>query len=170
LRLLKKCYLEALLTQKPNKQLPKDDIILSQRSYDNRAASEPRSPQGDLDYKKLWEDCQEENKRLSEDIGTVRYQLEMVKNQLEVAAQASALRSVSDTEKSEKKNMERKLIEIRNELKLFTLSGNVTSQQLERLGQEIEDLKYENLTLSRNVLGLIPPEDKDEEGKESNSI
>jgi len=172
LRLLKKCYLEALLTQKPHKHWPvsKDNIVPNQRNHENRIVIDPRSPQGDLNYKKLWEDCQAENRKLSQDIDTVRAQLGMVKHQLEVAAQASALNSVSDTEKSEKRNMEKKLIEIRNELKLFTLSGNVTSQQLERLGQEIEDLKYENLTLSQNVLGLIPGEEKQKQAKDHHSV
>jgi len=78
--------------------------------------------------------------------------------------------------KYDKKNMERKLIEIRNELKVFTLSGNVTSQQqLERLGREIEELKYENRNLSNNVMDLMPddghdPRQHDRNNKDSNSI
>jgi hypothetical protein len=33
------------------------------------------------------------------------------------------------------------------------------------LGQESEDLEYENLTLSRNILGLILPEEEEDQAK-----
>ena len=84
----------------------------------------------------MYEDCHHENRQLSQDIHSVKLQLEKVKHQLEVAAQvemvltrsqvkleniifqASALIPATANMKYDKKNMERKLLEIRNELKV----------------------------------------------------
>lgn len=158
LKLLKKYYLEALLAQ----QMPSERDNITSGSQDNDNI---------MDYKKMYEECHRENRQLSYDIHGVKLQLQKVKHQLELAAQASALNPVSDDLKYDKNKMDKKLIEIRNELKLFTLSGNVTSQQLERLGKEIEELKFENRSLSQNVMTLMPADHLElEQTRDSSSI
>jgi len=124
-----------------------------------------------VDYKQLYEDCSRENKQLSEDISGVKLQLERVKHQLDLADQASLLNPGAEYSAGEKENIDRKLTDIRNELKLYTISGTVTSQQLDRLGKQIEELKFENKSLSKNVSKMKPSENnkRDQNGRGHNS-
>jgi len=116
---------------------------LSQTSQEFKTKSNLKSQNGEIDYKKLWEESQAENARLRLDMNSIRSDLDSTKYQLEAAIQASAKNSVSDTEKREKKVLEKKLAEMEEELK-----------QLQKLKSENEKLKSENRALTRVVSKL----------------
>merc|ERR1711874_313089 len=116
---------------------------LSQTSQEAKIKSSLKSQNGELDYKKLWEESQAENARLRLDMNSIRSDLDSTRHQLEAAIQASAKNSVSDTEKREKKVLEKKLAEMEEELK-----------QLQKLKSENEKLKSENRALTRVVSKL----------------
>jgi len=115
----------------------------SQTSQDLKTRNNLKSQNGDIDYKKLWEESQAENARLRLDMNAIRSDLDSTRHQLEAAIQASAKNSVSDTEKREKKVLEKKLAEMEEELK-----------QLQKLKSENEKLKSENRALTRVVSKL----------------
>jgi len=72
-----------------------------------------------------------ENLRLRSEINNLRYDLEAANRHLDIAFQESAKNSGSDTEKHrEKKQMEKKLSNIREQIKGLTISGNLTSQTM----------------------------------------
>jgi len=116
---------------------------LSQTSQEAKSRSSLKSQNGEVDYKKLWEESQAENVRLRLDMNSIRSDLDSTRHQLEAAIQASAKNSVSDTEKREKKVLEKKLAEMEEELK-----------QLQKLKSENEKLKSENRALTRVVSKL----------------
>jgi len=98
---------------------------------------------GQVDYKKLWEESQEENSRLRSEMEATRLDLDSTRQQLDSAIQVLAKNSVSDIEKREKKVLEKKLGEMEDELK-----------QLQKLKSENEKLKSENRALTRVVSKL----------------
>jgi len=98
---------------------------------------------GQVDYKKLWEESQEENSRLRSEMEATRQDLDSTRQQLDSAIQVLAKNSVSDIEKREKKVLEKKLGEMEDELK-----------QLQKLKSENEKLKSENRALTRVVSKL----------------
>jgi len=102
-----------------------------------------KSQNGEIDYKKLWEESQSENSRLRTEMSSIRTDLDSTRQQLEAAIQASTKNSISDSEKREKKMLERKLSEMEEELK-----------QLQKLKTENEKLKSENRALTRVVSKL----------------
>merc|ERR1712106_875849 len=116
---------------------------LSQTSQELKTRSSLKSQNGEIDYKKLWEESQAENARLRLDMNSIRSDLDSTRHQLEAAIQALAKNSVSDTEKREKKVLEKKLAEMEEELK-----------QLQKLKSENEKLKSENRALTRVVSKL----------------
>jgi len=116
---------------------------LSQTGQEAKSRSSLKSQNGEVDYKKLWEESQAENVRLRLDMNSIRSDLDSTRHQLEAAIQASAKNSVSDTEKREKKVLEKKLAEMEEELK-----------QLQKLKSENEKLKSENRALTRVVSKL----------------
>merc|ERR1712059_113693 len=97
----------------------------------------------EVDYKKLWEESQLENNRLKHDMTSIRSDLNSTRQQLETAAQASAKNSVSDSEKREKKILEKKLAEMEDELKT-----------LEQLKSDNQRLRDENGALIRVISKL----------------
>merc|ERR1719468_645634 len=97
------------------------------------AKSKATNQNGEIDYKKLWEESETENTRLRKELMTIKQDLESSKHQLESAVQASTKNSISDTEKREKKVLEKKLAEMEEELKLLALSENLTDQTLDQL-------------------------------------
>eukprot|EP00092_Neocalanus_flemingeri_P058208 GFUD01069322.1.p1 GENE.GFUD01069322.1~~GFUD01069322.1.p1 ORF type:complete len:860 (-),score=222.78 GFUD01069322.1:825-3404(-) len=115
----------------------------SQTNQEFKTKSNLKSQNGEIDYKKLWEESQAENARLRLDMNAIRSDLDSTRHQLEAAIQASAKNSVSDTEKREKKVLEKKLAEMEEELK-----------QLQKLKSENEKLKSENRALTRVVSKL----------------
>jgi len=115
----------------------------SQTSQEFKTKTNLKSQNGEIDYKKLWEESQAENARLRLDMNAIRSDLDSTRHQLEAAIQASAKNSVSDTEKREKKVLEKKLGEMEEELK-----------QLQKLKSENEKLKSENRALTRVVSKL----------------
>merc|ERR1719341_2968955 len=115
----------------------------SQTSQEFKTRSSLKSQNGEIDYKKLWEESQAENARLRLDMNSIRSDLDSTRHQLEAAIQASAKNNVSDTEKREKKVLEKKLAEMEEELK-----------QLQKLKSENEKLKSENRALTRVVSKL----------------
>lgn len=115
----------------------------SQTSQEFKTRSSLKSQNGEIDYKKLWEESQAENARLRLDMNSIRSDLDSTRHQLEAAIQASAKNSVSDTEKREKKVLEKKLAEMEEELK--------TLDQLKADNQRLRD---ENGALIRVISKL----------------
>merc|ERR1711892_1087507 len=115
----------------------------SQTSQEFKTKSSLKSQNGEIDYKKLWEESQAENARLRLDMNSIRSDLDSTRHQLEAAIQASAKNSVSDTEKREKKVLEKKLAEMEEELK--------TLDQLKADNQRLRD---ENGALIRVISKL----------------
>jgi len=76
-------------------------------------------------------------------MSSIRTDLDSTRHQLESAIQASTKNSISDSEKREKKMLEKKLSEMEEELK-----------QLQKLKSENEKLKSENRALTRVVSKL----------------
>jgi len=99
---------------------------------------------GEIDYKKLWEESQVENERLRDRLRTTHEDLSKCKDQLDKAFQVSNARNaMTEAEKRERRALERKLSEMEEELK-----------QLQKLKAENEKLKAENRALTRVVSKL----------------
>jgi len=98
---------------------------------------------GQVDYKKLWEESQEENSRLRSEMEATRQDLDSTRQQLDSAIQVLAKNSVSDIEKREKKVLEKKLGEMEDELKT-----------LEQLKADNQRLRDENGALIRVISKL----------------
>jgi len=105
--------------------------------------SKSKSQNGDIDYKKLWEESQAENTRLRMEMSSMRQDLDSTKHQLESAVQASQKNAVSDAEKREKKILEKKLSEMEEELKT-----------LDQLKSDNQRLRDENGALIRVISKL----------------
>jgi len=108
--------------------------------------SRGKSQNGDVDYKKLWEESQKQNSRLREDNDRMRDDLSHATRQLDKSKaqnQASSSGGLSDQEKREKKALEKKLLEMEEELR-----------QIPKLKAENERLKSENRALTRVVAKL----------------
>ncbi|XP_017754417.1 PREDICTED: protein phosphatase 1 regulatory subunit 12A isoform X5 [Eufriesea mexicana] len=101
------------------------------------------SENGELDYKKLYEESQAENERLKEKLRRSDEQLKEARNLLDKAQSAQNKIVLSEAEKRERRAMERKLSEMEEELK-----------QLQKLKAENERLKAENRALTRVVSKL----------------
>ncbi|CAK9829301.1 Protein phosphatase 1 regulatory subunit 12A [Anthophora retusa] len=101
------------------------------------------SENGELDYKKLYEESQAENERLKEKLKRSDEQLKETRNLLDKAQSAQNKAALSEAEKRERRAMERKLSEMEEELK-----------QLQKLKAENERLKAENRALTRVVSKL----------------
>jgi len=102
-----------------------------------------KSQNGELDYKKLWEESQTENSKLKSEMNSIRTDLNSTRHQLETAIQASTKNSISDSEKREKKILEKKLAEMEEELK-----------SLEQLKADNQRLRDENGALIRVISKL----------------
>ncbi|XP_077256960.1 myosin binding subunit isoform X1 [Temnothorax americanus] len=101
------------------------------------------SENGELDYKKLYEESQVENERLKEKLKRSDEQLKEVRHLLEKTQINQNKVILSEAEKRERRAMERKLSEMEEELK-----------QLQKLKAENERLKAENRALTRVVSKL----------------
>ncbi|XP_012230930.1 protein phosphatase 1 regulatory subunit 12A isoform X3 [Linepithema humile] len=101
------------------------------------------SENGELDYKKLYEESQADNERLKEKLKRSDEQLKDVRSLLEKAQSNQNKVFLSEAEKRERRAMERKLSEMEEELK-----------QLQKLKAENERLKAENRALTRVVSKL----------------
>jgi len=91
----------------------------------------------------LWEDSQAENSKLKTEMSSIRTDLDSTRQQLETAIQASTKNSISDSEKREKKILEKKLAEMEDELK-----------SLEQLKADNQRLRDENGALIRVISKL----------------
>ncbi|XP_029428221.1 protein phosphatase 1 regulatory subunit 12B-like isoform X1 [Rhinatrema bivittatum] len=92
---------------------------------ENRLASlSSRTDDGDKDYKKLYENAVSENEKLKAKLRDAKLELADIKSKLEKAAQKQDKSldrsSVLETEKREKRALERKLSEMEEELKILT--------------------------------------------------
>ncbi|KAL6423302.1 hypothetical protein ACFW04_010153 [Cataglyphis niger] len=118
-------------------------------SLSSEASSTPirlksnNSENGELDYKKLYEESQAENERLKDKLKRSDEQLKEVRSLLEKAQINQNKVILSEAEKRERRAMERKLSEMEEELK-----------QLQKLKAENERLKAENRALTRVVSKL----------------
>ncbi|XP_043502572.1 protein phosphatase 1 regulatory subunit 12B isoform X7 [Polistes fuscatus] len=101
------------------------------------------SENGEIDYKKLYEESQAENERLREKLKRSDEQLKEVRSLLDKAQNSQNKSVLSEAEKRERRAMERKLSEMEEELK-----------QLQKLKAENERLKAENRALTRVVSKL----------------
>ncbi|XP_051173003.1 protein phosphatase 1 regulatory subunit 12A isoform X2 [Leptopilina boulardi] len=101
------------------------------------------SENGELDYKKLYEESQAENERLREKLRRSDEQLKEVRGLLDKAQNTQNKNNLSETEKRERRAMERKLSEMEEELKV-----------MEQLKCENQKLKDENGALIRVISKL----------------
>ncbi|XP_044731739.1 protein phosphatase 1 regulatory subunit 12A isoform X4 [Chrysoperla carnea] len=101
-----------------------------------------RNENGEVDYKKLWEQAQADNDRLRDKLRKQDEELRDTKLTLEKISTTSK-NSLSELEKRERRAMERKLSEMEEELK-----------QLQKLKAENERLRAENRALTRVVSKL----------------
>merc|ERR1711956_87048 len=114
-----------------------------------------RSQNGEIDYRKLWEQAQLDNSRLRDDLARTRDELTAAKKKLDTMVQTPSTTSgLTDTEKKEKIALEKKLSEMEEELKLLALSENLTDQQLEHLKNDNQRLRDENGALIRVISKL----------------
>ncbi|XP_075228730.1 myosin binding subunit isoform X3 [Lycorma delicatula] len=113
---------------------------------DNRSSvssNPPTTENGELDYKKLYEESQLENEILREKLRKTEQDLQEVKTLAEKSTNNGSKVSLSEIEKRERRAMERKLSEMEEELK-----------QLQKLKAENERLRTENRALTRVVSKL----------------
>ncbi|XP_021915295.1 protein phosphatase 1 regulatory subunit 12A isoform X3 [Zootermopsis nevadensis] len=101
------------------------------------------SENGEVDYKKLYEESMAENERLREKLKKTEEDLNERKCQLDKLSVATAKNSLTELEKRERRGMERKLSEMEEELKL-----------LEQFKSENQRLKDENGALIRVISKL----------------
>ncbi|XP_015429850.1 PREDICTED: protein phosphatase 1 regulatory subunit 12A isoform X5 [Dufourea novaeangliae] len=101
------------------------------------------SENGELDYKKLYEESQAENERLKEKLRRSDEQLKEARNSLDKAQSAQNKTVLSEAEKRERRAMERKLSEMEEELKV-----------MDQLKCENQRLKDENGALIRVISKL----------------
>jgi len=104
---------------------------------------EDRSQNGVIDYKKLWEESQISNSCLREDLAKVRDELTATRKKLESSMQVVVNNGLTETEKKEKRALEKKLSEMEEELK-----------QLEHLKNDNQRLRDENGALIRVISKL----------------
>jgi len=110
----------------------------------NRSGSTDRSQNGEIDYRKLWEQSQLDNSKLRDDLARTRDELTTAKKKLDTVVQSPQPSSgLSDTEKKEKQALEKKLAEMEEELK-----------QLEHLKNDNQRLRDENGALIRVISKL----------------
>lgn len=96
------------------------------------------------DYKKLYEETKKDNERLKEKLKKTEDELERVKQQLQKSTQNNNTRnSVSETEKKERRALERRISEMEEEVKL-----------VEKLRADNERLRDENGALIRVISKL----------------
>jgi len=126
----------------PRSEESADENITSPTAQELKK-SNLKSQNGEIDYKKLWEESQTENSRLRTEMNGIRTDLDTTRQQLEAAIQASTKNSISDSEKREKKMLEKKLSEMEDELK--------THEQLKADNQRLRD---ENGALIRVISKL----------------
>jgi len=146
--------LERVLRELDNTGYFSETIPSSSRlESQNGLTAKPRNKNcqnGEVDYKKLWEESQTENTRLRLQLGEVKNELESVRAQLEaMAIQAINNKSLSEAEKREKIVVLKKLEEMEEELKLLAYSENLTDQTLNQLRADNSTLREENQALMR---------------------
>merc|ERR1711997_661221 len=105
--------------------------------------SHNRERNGEIDYKKLYEESQQTNSRLGEDLAKVRDELVTSRKKWEEALKVANIGGLTDTEKKEKRALEKKLTEMEEELK-----------QLEHLKNDNQRLRDENGALIRVISKL----------------
>ncbi|KAK5642427.1 hypothetical protein RI129_008594 [Pyrocoelia pectoralis] len=115
----------------------------SNRSSRLGSTTDIRGENGEIDYKKLYEQAILENDRLREKLKKSDEELKDTKQTLERLNTVTSKNSLSELEKREKRAMERKLSEMEEELK-----------QLQKLKAENERLRAENRALTRVVSKL----------------
>ncbi|XP_014221682.1 protein phosphatase 1 regulatory subunit 12B isoform X2 [Trichogramma pretiosum] len=121
--------------------LSSDGGVTSSRA--SKSNQQQATENGELDYKKLWEESQAENERLREKLRKSDEQLKESQSLLEKTQQSQSKAALSETEKRERRAMERKLSEMEEELKI-----------LETLKCENQRLKDENGALIRVISKL----------------
>nr|CAI5849981.1 unnamed protein product [Callosobruchus analis] len=114
----------------------------SERSSRSRlnSTSDIRNENGEIDYKKLYEQQLAENERLKDKLRKTEEELRDTKQTLEKINVVTSKNSLSELEKRERRAMERKLSEMEEELK-----------QLQKLKAENERLKADNRSLTRVI-------------------
>ncbi|XP_045032075.1 protein phosphatase 1 regulatory subunit 12A isoform X3 [Daphnia magna] len=111
-------------------------------------ASGAMTPNGDIDYKKLWEESQVENERLRDRLRSTHEELSKCKDQLDNAFQVSNARNaMTEAEKRERRALERKLSEMEEELK-------ESQKMVELLRSDIGKMRDENGALIRVISKL----------------
>ncbi|PNF26957.1 hypothetical protein B7P43_G12695 [Cryptotermes secundus] len=117
--------------------------VASSRGDISANVAKDGSENGEVDYKKLYEESLVENERLREKLKKTEEDLNDRKSQLDKLSVATAKNSLTEMEKRERRAMERKLSEMEEELKL-----------LEQFKSENQRLKDENGALIRVISKL----------------
>ncbi|XP_068898729.1 protein phosphatase 1 regulatory subunit 12B isoform X7 [Tenebrio molitor] len=107
------------------------------------STSDIRNENGEIDYKKLYEQAIAENSELKEKLKKSDQDLRDTKQTLEKLKLVTSKNSLSELEKRERRAMERKLSEMEEELK-----------QLQKLKADNERLKADNRSLTRVITKL----------------
>merc|ERR1712008_554498 len=133
-----------------------------------------RSQNGEIDYRKLWEQAQLDNSRLRDDLARTRDELSAAKKKLDTMVQICiherkimksilGLHGLSYSVNYQRADrhgregeiaLEKKPSEMEEELKLLALSENLTDQQLEHLKNDNQRLRDENGALIRVISKL----------------
>merc|ERR1719266_3256734 len=119
--------------------LDEDDILC----IETKVTDHRRERNGEIDYKKLYEESQQANTRLKEDLQKLNNDHSLSKKKLEDALKVANSGGLTETEKKEKKALEKKLCEMEEELK-----------QLEHLKNDNQRLRDENGALIRVISKL----------------
>ncbi|XP_071745678.1 uncharacterized protein Mbs isoform X10 [Lepeophtheirus salmonis] len=122
-----------------NKYLHPNNAHQPTSGYHNKSMEKDSHNGGDIDYKKLWEESQLDNSRLRDELS----KSEDTRGRLEGALHSASKPQMSETEKREKRALEKKLSEMEEELK-----------QIEHLKNEIQRLRDENGALIRVISKL----------------
>lgn len=118
------CFLYLVVLQSGNDRSGRSNRLGSISSLSSEAPSistrikSTTSENGELDYKKLYEESQAENERLKEKLRRSDEQLKEARSLLDKAQSAQNKAVLSEAEKRERRAMERKLSEMEEELKV----------------------------------------------------
>merc|ERR1711874_598273 len=109
----------------------------------NRSGSTDRSQNGEIDYRKLWEQSQLDNSKLRDDLARTRDELTTAKKKLDTVVQSPQPSSgLSDTEKKEKQALEKKLAEMEEELKVCKFAADGMLSEVHTLWENFVKLNY----------------------------
>jgi len=151
LKSLQKHYMNAITSLNPSlpTQGSTEKVVAAEED------SEAKKPTELIDgILKLWEESQSENRRLRLENNALKLELQTTKTQLELAVQASAQNSESDNQKEEKLVMEKKIMDLEDQLRQNNMSSLKSDQAITQLKDETSRLREENAGLIKAISKL----------------